>query len=343
MGFTSMGIFFSIRANLLAFILLLLIGCSPESDKIANQSGPYLGQAQPGEVAQIFAPGIISNGLPVRDISAMPDGKEIYFSVVDHQMPLVTICYTKLVDGKWTIPAVAPFAKNRNYFYSEHHITPDGKRMMFSSTMPIEGESAKQGFDVENIWVMDREDDQWGEPYDIGAPINTQKKEFLPSTTHDGTLYFTRFSKGDEQIFLYRSHLAEGKCTEPKKLPSEVNAGKKNYNGYIAPDESYIVFNMVKGDEPPEYYVSFRSEDDEWSQAIKFDGRINLPNDTGYTMSISPNGKYLFFMSRKPADLNELFSGPTTYPAILKTATSPANGNSNIYWISTSVIESHHP
>lgn len=311
--------------------------------KLTKSGGPYLGQKRPGMEAKLFAPGVISNGLPVRHIAVMPDGKEVYFSIVNGRIPLITICYTKLIDGEWTKPEVAPFAKNRDYFYQEHHITPDGKRMMFSSSRPIIGETPKPGFSIENIWVMDREENGWGEPYDIGSQINTQMKEFQPSTTHDGTLYFTRFARGDKQIFIYRSHLVNGNYTEPEKLPSEVNAGDVNCNAYIAPDESYIVFYQSNGDDPTQYHVSFRNENDEWSKAVKLDERINVPNDFIRTISISSDGKYLFFLSRLPADIDKLFSGPTKYQDILNTLNNPSNGNSYIYWVDAKIIEELKP
>ena len=39
---------------------------------------------------------------------------------------------------------------------------------------------------------MDREGDGWGEPYNLGPPVNSDAPEYYPSVTSDGTLYFTR-------------------------------------------------------------------------------------------------------------------------------------------------------
>ena len=78
------------------FILLLFISgfisCStsnlsdnPESFQV--YSGEYFGQTPAGDEPQLFAPGIISTPLYTRDITMMPDGNEIYFSI----SPLVII------------------------------------------------------------------------------------------------------------------------------------------------------------------------------------------------------------------------------------------------------------
>ncbi|NPD47278.1 sialidase family protein [Lentimicrobium sp. S6] len=310
--------------------------------KDLNQ-GPYLDMKPPGLTAELFAPGIVSTGLSVRSIAVMPDGKEIYFSVVDGNIPIITICFTKLVDGKWTKPEVAPFATNRDFFYFEHHITPDGKKLMFSSTKPIEGELAKPGFEVENIWVVDREGKGWGEPYDIGSPINTQQMDFFPSSTHDGTLYFSRHGEGGENLTMYRTQFVNGKYAELEKLPLEINDGKYNSFAYIAPDESYLVLRHWENKDSVEYYVSFRNEKNEWSETIRLDERVNRPNSVGNVMSVSSDGKYLFFFSKLPVDINELFSGPTTYKDILNTLTSSSNGSSNIYWVDAKIIDEFRP
>lgn len=52
---------------------------------------PYLGQTPPGDVATIFAPGIISDGLNNRDIAITPDGSELYYSVNLRNFNLSTI------------------------------------------------------------------------------------------------------------------------------------------------------------------------------------------------------------------------------------------------------------
>lgn len=336
--------------SLLLVIGVLIISCNQNKNtdlknesKYSKLSGPYLGQKPPNLTAELFAPGIISSGLSVRSIAAMPDGKEIYFSVVDEKIPIITICFTKLVDGKWTAPQVAPFATNREYFYFEHHITPDGKKLMFSSTKPIEGEPSKPGFEVENIWVVDREGDGWGEPYEIGSPINTQQMDFAPSTTLNGTLYFSRHGEEGKDFAMYRTQLVNGKYAKLEKLPSEINDGKYNSFAYIAPDESYIVLRQWKSEDSVEYYVSFSNKKDEWSETIRLDERVNRPNSVGNIMSVSSDGKYLFLYSKLPANLNELFSGPTTYRDIMNTSTSPANGNPNIYWIDAKIIEEFRP
>ena len=55
--------------------------------------------------------------------------------------------------------------------------------------------------------------------------------------------------------------------------------------------------------------------------------------------TLSPDGRYLFFVSDRIA---EEFQSVTrlTYAQIQKMMESPQNGNADIYWVSTELIES---
>ena len=66
-------------------IIILLFSCIKNSSQaqysFPELSGPYLGQKPPGDTPELFAPGIISTAMYTRDITIMPDGKEIYFCI----------------------------------------------------------------------------------------------------------------------------------------------------------------------------------------------------------------------------------------------------------------------
>jgi len=156
--------------------------------------GPYLGQKPPGLEPEIFAPGIISTGLATRDIAMTPDGNELYFAATLGGRSM--IMETRQQDGVWTEPSVAPFSGR--YLDIEPAISPDGQRFFFLSTRPQAGQEEKPGWVYQDIWVMDREGDVWGEPYNLGPPINSDAPEYFPSVTNDGTIYFTR--EGEDRV-----------------------------------------------------------------------------------------------------------------------------------------------
>ena len=141
--------------------------------------GPYLGQEPPGLEPQIFAPGVVSTGLATRDLAMTPDGDEIYFGVTAGGKTAIMV--TRLTDGVWSEPVVAPFSGRS--LDIEPSISADGQRFFFLSTRPQPHQEEKPGWVYQDIWVMDREGDGWGEPSNLGPPVNTDAPEYFPSVT----------------------------------------------------------------------------------------------------------------------------------------------------------------
>ena len=303
-------------------------------------SGPYLGQTPPGDTPELFAPGIISTPLYTRDIAMTPDGSEIYFCV--SALGYNLIFYTKQTDNKWSTPGVAPFIKDLKYMYYEPHITPDGKMMLFLSNMVdkdgVEGD--------QDIWAVNRINDSWGEPYNLGAPVNSDGAEFYPSVTKDGTIYFTRQPAGDANSYIYRSKMIDGKYSDVEKLPAQVNCGTARYNAYIDPGEKFIIVPAVGiegGFGGTDYYIVFRNNKDNWSDPINMGNKMNTESGREYSASLSPDGKYLFFMSGRTLPDTTVTSSNLTLNYILDKFNKPQNGNSDIYWISASFIKQLKP
>lgn len=299
--------------------------------------GPYLGQKPPGKTPELFAPGIITTGMLTRDVAMTPDGKELYFCVAVGNYTFSTILVTKEVNGQWTEPEVVPHMEDPNYMNFEPCISHDGKKFFFLSNRPDTAKGKTKG--NQDIWVMERTGNGWGEPYNLGGPVNTKDGEFFPSVTRDGTLYFSR-SKGRQNL-IYRSRLKEGKYIEPEKLPKQVNCGAAQYNAFIAPDESYIIVPAVGREDSlggTDYYIVFRNKDDTWNEPINMGEKINTPGTREYSASLSPDGKYLFFMSSRTLPKEKL-PAKLTYRFLKEIYNKPQNGNSDIYWIDAKIIE----
>ncbi|MCF7807329.1 MAG: hypothetical protein K9M49_01530 [Candidatus Marinimicrobia bacterium] len=322
----------STRFPMFLTVIVILAGCVSEKNSTENSGlmGPYLGQSVPADTAELFAESIVSTPLYARDITFTPDGKEIYFCV--SAMGFNLIYMAKEVSGVWSDPQLASFITNTDYMFYEPHITPDGNRLLFLSNMPEDDDSPA----TEDIWAVDRQGDGWGEAYNLGAPVNTEGSEFYPSTTRDGTLYFTRAEKGSRTNEIFRSRLVNGTYAEPEKLGPEINIGTNRYNAFIDPQERFMIIPAVGLEDSrggTDYYISFRNDDDTWSQAVNMGDRINSENGREFSSSLSPDGEYLFFMSAR--------AGENRSPEIAelqKNFASPLNGNSNIYWISSDFI-----
>jgi Tol biopolymer transport system component len=323
----------------LTILLIMLTICFAEG----KLSGPYLGQIPPtGQEAKIFAPGIISTAMNNRDIAIMPDGKEIYFCASFGNFNYNAILFVRQLDNdEWSSPEIVPFSRNMQYVNFEPFISPDGKHLYFLSDRPDRKSGETQSGDLD-IWCVDRRENSWSEAYNLGSPVNSDKEEYYPTLTKEGTLYFTRQEKGSPIGFIYRSRLIDSQYQEPEKLPAQVNCGESQFNSYIAPDESFIIV-PVHGHEKSlggvDYFISFRNDKDQWSEAINLGEPVSSINGQEWSASLSPDGKYLFFMSgrtEKPTGLGD-------YKKFYEIFNSAANGSTNIYWIESNFLEKLRP
>ena len=331
-------------------LCLVAVSCAPSccddtdfgvASTFPELRGPYLGQEPPGLEPEIFAPGIVSTGLPTRDVAITPDNTELYFAVTlgDRTM----IMETHQQNGVWTEPAVAPFSGR--YLDIEPAISPDGQRLFFLSTRPQPGQEERPGWVYQDIWVMDREGDAWGEPSNLGPPVNTDAPEYFPSVTDDGTLYFTR--EGEDRVSAtWRSRFVDGAYTEPELLGPEVNCGSNRFNVFIAPDESFAIVPALGREDAlggVDYFVVFRSEDDTWSEPINMGPAINQPQGREWSASLSPDGRYLFFMSSRVYGETSVPLAAKSITELLRLSTAPGWGSSDIWWVSAEVIEQLRP
>jgi len=310
--------------------ILLISSCTPKQQIV---TGSYAGSILPGDSALLFSPGFVNTGMYTRDLCITPDGNEIYFTIMIGDFSHSHILVTKQIDGKWTMPELADFASNPNYKYYEPFISPDGKKFFFASNQAAETEGSETN---EDIWVMNREGDKWGQPSKLPAVINSKFPEFYPSVAINGNLYFTR--EDMDGNFIYMSKYENGEYLEPVKMPAEINGGRARYNAVISANDSMMivpVFGLPDSFGATDHYISFKNEKGDWSTLINLGPQINSNSRNEYSANWSPDGKYLFFMSSKVkkvdlpiirfADLQEIYL-------------RPENGKSNIYWIKSDFI-----
>jgi hypothetical protein len=286
---------------------------------------------------------VVSTGLFERDVAMTPDGSEIYWGVVGGNFTFSTVFLSRLVDGRWTDPEVAPCCTDPRWMDLEPHITPDGRHFMWLSDRPGPGRPEKGGQD---IWVMDREGDTWGEPYPLPEVVNSTDSEYFPSVTREGTLYFTRSPAGGGENLIYRSRRRGGTYLEPELLPAQVNSGAARYNAFIDPDEGYLILGVVGGDGGmggTDYYVVFRNEADEWSEPVNLGPAINTEGTFEYSPYVSPDGAVFFFMTVRPDWGTLAPNGHQSADAIRDMADRPDNGAWDIYWMDASFLERLRP
>ena len=319
----------------LGIILLSMFFFNGQSQQNEERvlKGPYLGQTPPGKTPELFAPGIISTNMNAARIAIAPDGKEIFFRLMAYDHSFMTLVFMREKNGMWSKPEVAPFSGRWND--GEPFFSLDGARVFFTSNRSLKEQKGPKDFD---IWVVERKGTDWGVPQNLGSTVNSDKNEVNPAISRDGTLYFNSNrdgGKGNSDI--YKSELKNGKYTCPENLGDSINTRFTESGPYIAPDESFIIFNRYHSDTGNGLYISFKKNDGSWSRAISMGKMINA-EDGGSHGFVSTDGKYLFFTSKS----NPHFQHPDhnlSYDEIVRIFNGPFNGSYNIFWVDAKVIK----
>lgn len=248
--------------------------------------GTYLGQTPPGPVAVVFAPGLVS-GVGQRlhgAVAVSPDLKTVMWPVIPPAVQAMD-----LEDGRWS-PVRTLEVQGRAV--QAPAFSAEGDRLFYQAVV----EGGAGGLD---LWWAPREGAGWGAPVSVGAAVNTPRLESQPSLTTDGTLYFTGTLEGagfDRGI--YRARRVDGEYGEPELLAEAINTRFIDYCPWIAPDESYLLFASSRPweEERLHLHVSFRGEDDRWSEPVNIHEAIGFPGEARFP-SVSPDGRVLFFIS----------------------------------------------
>ena len=325
------------KAALTSICIILLVFHSSScyaQDKSPVLKGPYLGQTPPGMTPEIFAPGIISFGFHENGIVFSPDGTEIFYSTSDNKYVFKTFIYLKQQNNEWSVPELASFSGN--YYDHSLFFSPDGKKIYFSSKRSLSSNSdSKQDLD---IWVIEKDGGEWGEPVHLDSPLNTDKSEQITSIAANGTIYLRTNYEGSGKWAIYISRLENGKYTAAEKLSNTINKGYNEGNPFVSPGESFLLF---KSGQPGGYgntdlYVSFRQKDNSWGEPINLGPKINSPENE-LEPRLSPDGKHLFFTSFRKHDPS-VFKGKT-YEKLMKLYNSPLNRYGTLYWVDAKIIE----
>lgn len=273
--------------------LLVRKGASQAPPQFPVIKGDYLGQPEPGDTPQLFAPGIVSGyGYDSEHSPAVfsPDLQEVYWTK-KFQGPIL---FMEQKNGVWTAPKSAPFCSE--YGDGEPIFSPDGKKLFFLSSRPLKpgGPSNK-----ENMWYVERTQDGWSEPKPVSPLINAFDLHWLFSIADNGTIYFASTSgKSYGLNDIYSSRIVNGEYEEPKNLGSVINTAGIDHTPYIAPDESYLIYVSSKESSSPadmKFYISYRNKDGSWMEPIKMGEKINAI-DVALCPAVTPDGKYLFFV-----------------------------------------------
>ena len=271
-------------------LLLCVLTISSKSyshDTFSAPQGPYIGQKPPGLTPEVFAPAIVSTEHRDWGGNFTPDMKEYYFGRRNTKSGKVSKFVFKSVNNRWHESAVAPGVGGS--------ISPDGKTMYSGNR------------------YSERTDDGWSALKSLGAPFEDIHIMRLTASLK-GTLVFDERTSDGNGVLRY-SRLINGKREAPKPLDKVINTGKWTAHPFIAPDESYIIWDSENdgGYGGVDLYISFRQQDGSWGAAINMGNKINTSAREGGAY-VTPDGKYFFF-----------------------------NRHGDIYWVDAQIIENIRP
>jgi ankyrin repeat protein len=264
------------------------------SYEFPDLTGPYLGQTPPGLEPELFAPGIVSTEGWEFAPTFTADGREMLFTrrLGEDELPRNTIITTNCYDGTWNRPEVAHFSGQ--YFDYEPFVIDGGQRLIFGTRRPLpedaDNEEAIQ-------WVLDREGRGWTNPRPFGPPLKDRTVTYV-TMADNGNLYYSG-PNGDDGYDLFVCRSTGDGYEEPQTLGHNLDRLKPKMHPYIAPDESYVLFD-AQPNSPENYdnytYVSFHDTDGSWTTPRMIDLTHPAIRTHGIAI-VSPDGKYLFFSS----------------------------------------------
>lgn len=279
---------------LLSSVAALMCACRSQ-DEAAVLEGPYLGQEPPGLTPEPFAPGIVTTEHYELTGVFTPDMTEFYLIRDGGKYEKQSFVVFQNINDRWRETVIGPRV-------GTPFIAPDGKTMHLGRR------------------YMKWTEAGWSKIKSLDAPFDDMPIMRLTASSN-GTYFFDEF-KSDFTGSIRYSRLVDGEYEEPKMLGKTINGGK-SFHPFIAPDESYLIFDGKRegGYGDSDLYISYRQEDGSWGDVINLGNEINT--DAWEALAnVTPDGKYLFFNRNMGSDEYE---------------------DVDIFWVDAKIIEDLRP
>ncbi len=313
---------------------MLLLGW-PAGGAFPLLKGPYLGQKPPGMNPELFAPGIVSTVNQEHSrLVFSKDGNEFYWVMIpankdhagqtegpfrnDHQ----NIYFTARVRGEWSEPAIWPLTTRMTA--TSLALSVEGDRFYFKA-IDFNVDSSERPR-PSRMYLAEKYQGQWANPRLIESPLPIEKGKACGTFcfAQNGNLYFDYGGPDKTGEWVWKigfSKYAGNGYAQPEWLAGGINDGPVNWCPWISPDESYLIWSSRReGDYGNgDLYISFRNNRSGWIKAINLGDKINSHGQERFP-SISPDGKYLFFVRDKDNVTH-----------------------SDFYWVDSKVIEKLRP
>ena len=319
------------------FLIALIYGCHNNQD-FPTLKGEYFGQRPPGDSAVIFAPGLVSTGINELSICFSPGGDRMFYFICGPAFNPRIILESRIENSIWTEPKELPFLDHgRSDSYP--FMSPDGEKLFFNSGRSYDNNESNGTSRHHQIWFVEKMGEGWSDPVKVDFGGEYKGYGTFPSVALNGNIYFNASFDRDVSD-LYYSKYEEGRYSIPERLSDSVNSSSPDFHPYIAPDESYIMFDSMRREGSfgrQDIYIAFRKTDGSWGEAINIGEKVNTP---GLEMRpyVTVDQKYLFFVSMR-VNLTGMPENRMTGEEAAKIINGAGNGSQDIYWIEARFID----
>lgn len=174
-------------------------------------------------------------------------------------------------------------------------ISADGKTIVFA------GDEDMNGYGNFDIWIVQKNGDEWNALKNLGPNINTAYWESQPSLSADAkTLFFaSKRPNGYGGIDIYKSELVNDEWTKAVALDSTINTSGKEQSPFIHHDNYTLYFSSDghPGLGKEDLFFSKRKAKG-WTKPENLGYPINT-HKTEATLVVSTNGEIAYFASDK--------------------------------------------
>jgi hypothetical protein len=272
----------------MAAVFLLCIFCkkSITEPNTIELTGAFFNETFPTTTVDRFAPDIFTEELHSPPVFS-PDGNEVYWNLMSTDQ--THILHMKIENGVWSEPAVASFCIG-DYSDSPFITSDEGKLFFLTMDRPAY---------EERICVAEKQNGKWGNLRILGDEVNGFHPHWQTSAADNQNLYFGGRSAANDLGDIYFSEYVNGNYTTAVKLGSGINTATGHEGSpFIAPDESYLIFDrVIGGTTQSDLFISFKQVDGTWSEAV----RMSLLNTGGHEAYayVSSDGRFIMFLSSR--------------------------------------------
>ncbi|WP_282079149.1 hypothetical protein [Aquimarina algiphila] len=282
--------------------VIFLNGCIKKQHSRDHDSSiierPYLGQKPPGLIPEPFAPGIVTTA--DWEVSGVftPDIREFYFIRESKETKKQELVVFQYQNNEWQESVVSPRV-------GTPFIAPDGMTMHLGRKYRERTETG-----------------DWSELKKLDPSFEEIQIMRLTASSK-GTYVFDEIGMPNGDGVIRYSRLIDEKREKPKPFGKEINTGRMNAHPFIAPDESYLIWDGERdsGYGDSDLYISFQQQDGSWGAAINLGDKVNTEGWEAVAC-VTPDGKYLFFNRNM---------NPENYD------------NVDIFWVDAQIIETLRP